>query len=67
MKDAQLIPGLLILAAIALGVCYAVMRSVLREMHGGLEDKDESPAARRTEERKNERIRKEIEKWREGR
>lgn len=66
MTHAQLIPVLLVLAAIAVAVIIAVGRSILREMQGGLGDDDESQAVRRTEERKNERIRKEIEQWRDG-
>lgn len=61
MTHAQLIPVLLVLAAIAMAVIIAVGRSILREMNGGLGDEDESQAARRnTEERKNERIAREL-------
>ena len=63
MKDAQLIPGLMVIAAIALGVCYVVARSVLREMNG-MGDEDESHADRRKEEKA---MLKALEKWREGR
>lgn len=62
MNDAQLIPAVLLLSVISV----AVVRSLLGEMNGTAEQ-DEFRAARRTEERKNARIRKEIERWREGR
>ena len=63
MTNAQLIPGLLAITAIALGVCVVVVRSVLREMHGGLGDKDESQAARRMTEKEALKV---LKKWREG-
>lgn len=66
MNDAQLIPAVLLLSVITIAVCYAVMRSILRENENGPADEDESRTERRTEERKNARIRKEIERWREG-
>ena len=65
MHNAQLIPALLLLAAIALVVLALVARSVWREL-SGLGDEDEARSARKTEERKNERIRREIESWRDG-
>jgi hypothetical protein len=59
MTHAQLIPFLLVLGLISVGIIIAVTRSILRELKdGGLAD-DECQA-RRTEERKNERIRKEL-------
>ena len=68
MSEKEITIFLLVLAVIALGVIVAVARSVIREMQGGLGDDDEDQAWRMTtEERKNERIRKEIEQWREGR
>ena len=66
MNNAQLIALLLVLAAISVVVIIMTVRSILREMNG-LGDDDESQRQRRTEERKNERIRKEIERCREGR
>lgn len=63
MKDALLIPGLMVIAAIALGVCVTVARGVLREMNG-LGDEDESQAKRRKEEKQTLKA---LEKWREGR
>ena len=65
MTDAQLIPALLVLAAISVAVIVAVVRSILREMNG-LGDEDESQAARREKEREDKRVLKQIEKWRAG-
>lgn len=66
MNNALLIPLLLAASIIGMVVVCRVAGDIWREMHGGLGDEDETQAARRTEERKNERIRKEIERWREG-
>jgi hypothetical protein len=67
MKDALLIPLLLAVSTIAMVVIARVARDIWREMNGALGDVEaETRRERRTEERKNERIRKEIEQWREG-
>jgi len=65
MNEILLNIALIALALLALGVCVSVGRSIYREM-SGMEDEAEFHSHRRTEERKNERIRQEIEKWRAG-
>ena len=65
MNNAQLISALLLLAAISVAVIVVVVRNILREMNG-LADEDESQAERRTEERKNQRIARELRKRRDG-
>ena len=64
MTHAQLIPFLLVLAAISVAVIILVVRSILREMKGGLGDVDESQ--RRAAEKEDKRLQKQIERWRDG-
>jgi hypothetical protein len=68
MNNALLIPLLLAVTAIAMVVISRVARDIWREMNGAPVDvEDETRRERQTEERKNKRIRREIERWREGR
>ena len=64
MNDACILAliGLLIIASAV--VILATGRSIWREMKGLANDEDAK--AKRTEERKNDHIRKEIESWRRG-
>ncbi len=55
MNDAHLILWLFLLSAAAAGVCWHTVRSILRMMQ-----------ERRTEERKNARINREMERIRKG-
>jgi hypothetical protein len=64
MNEALLIPVLWGLAAGALVVILMVCRSIWREMGDGGADAQDGSA---TERRKNEKIRREVERWREGR
>lgn len=60
---------ILLLAGLTLasvGVIAYVGRGILREMNGLDEDEDGAQAGRRTEERKNAKIAREIEQWRSG-
>jgi hypothetical protein len=67
MNDALLIPLLLVFTAISVVVIAKTGRDIWREMKDAKGDvEDETRRERRTEERKNARIRKEIERWREG-
>lgn len=73
MTEAQLTRILLVLALIAMGTIIAVVRSVLREMRGGLGDEDESQAARPEKQGKtpaeklnDRKLTKEIERRRSG-
>ena len=58
-----IIIGLILVAALCVVIRLVV--SVIDEANG-LGGNSDDAQARRTEERKNERIRKEIEQWREG-
>ena len=61
MNNACLITLLFLLIAASVAVIVMAVRSIWREMT----DDDDAPA-RRTEERKNERIRRQLEQWRDG-
>ncbi|MCU0752745.1 MAG: hypothetical protein MUC40_06915 [Akkermansiaceae bacterium] len=63
MNDALLIPLLLALAAISMAVIAGVARGIWREMHDGDADAEDGSI---TERRKNDKIPREIEQWREG-
>jgi hypothetical protein len=63
MKDALLIPFLLVLAAASAVVIAYVARGIWREMSDGDADAEDGSI---TERRKNDKIRREIEQWREG-
>ena len=63
MDNALLIPCLLVLAAASVAVIAYVARGIWREMNDGGEDAEDGSI---TERRKNDKIRREIEQWREG-
>lgn len=65
MNDACILAlvGLLIVASAA--VIWIAGRSIWREING-LADNEDAQAERRTEERKNARIAREIEQWRDS-
>ncbi len=67
MNNPFLLAALALLTIASVVVICAVVRSVWREMKAGLGHDEEAQRQRRTEERKNERIRRELETWREGR
>ena len=64
MNDALIFRIALLVTIISVVGLGWVLRSVWREMNGL--GNGEDAKARRTEQRKNEKIRKEIERWREG-
>lgn len=62
----EIFAGILILLTLVL--CVLAVRGLAKEFRGPVEDEpDRTAGSRRTEERKNEKIRKEIEQWRNGR
>jgi hypothetical protein len=63
MDNALLIPCLLVLAAASVAVIGHVARGIWREMNDGGADAEDGSI---TERRKNDKIRREIEQWREG-
>jgi hypothetical protein len=60
------IPVIALLALVSVTLLAWAARIVLREMNGLGEDEDGAQDERRTEERKNARIRREFEQWRDG-
>jgi hypothetical protein len=60
------IPVIALLALVSATVLVWAVRIVLREMNGLGNDEDGAQDQRRTEERKNARIARELEQWRSG-